>query len=60
MATVSPRVLPGFSLSLGCTLFYLSLLVLLPLSACFLKASTLSWAEFANTVWSTAPAAPTP
>jgi sulfate transport system permease protein len=52
MATVSPRVLPGFALSLGCTLFYLSLLVLLPLSACFIKASSLSWEQFADTVWS--------
>src|SRR5437016_309939 len=43
---VSRRVLPGFSLTLGYSLFYLSLLVLLPLSACVLKAASLSPAEF--------------
>ena len=41
-ADVNRRVLPGFSLSLGYTLFYLSLLVLIPIAACFLKASSLS------------------
>ena len=41
MATVNARVLPGFRLSLGYTLFYLSILVLIPLGACFLKASSL-------------------
>lgn len=45
------RVLPGFSLSLGYSLLYLSLLVLIPLSACFLKASILSWDEFYSAVW---------
>ncbi|MFA7605999.1 MAG: sulfate ABC transporter permease subunit CysT [Rhodocyclaceae bacterium] len=44
--TRQTRVLPGFGLSLGYTLVYLSLMVLIPLSAVFLKASTLSWAEF--------------
>ncbi len=52
MTSVSPRVLPGFALSLGYTVFYLSLVVLLPLSACFIKASTLTWEQFADTVWS--------
>src|SRR6218665_3501510 len=33
------RVLPGFAPTLGFTLFYLSLLVLIPLSAVFLKSS---------------------
>jgi sulfate transport system permease protein len=45
------RVLPGFSLSLGYTLFYLSLLVLLPLAACFIKATSLSLEQFWATVW---------
>lgn len=45
------RVLPGFSLSLGYTLFYLSLLVLIPLAACFLRASQLTWSEFWAAVW---------
>jgi sulfate transport system permease protein len=35
MPQVSRRVLPGFGLSLGYTLSYLSLLVLIPLGACF-------------------------
>jgi sulfate/thiosulfate transport system permease protein len=40
------HVLPGFGLSLGYTLFYLSLIVLIPLSGTFLKTSALSWGEF--------------
>ena len=40
------RVLPGFGLTLGFTLLYLGLIVLLPLSATFLKASSLGPAEF--------------
>lgn len=51
MASVNRQVLPGFSLSLGYTIFYLSLLVLLPLAACFLKAASLSWTDFVNAVW---------
>ena len=39
-------MLPGFGLSLGCTLVYLSLLILLPLSGLAFKASHLSLAEF--------------
>ncbi len=42
----SRRILPGFSLSLGYTLFYLSLLVLLPLSTTFFKAATVGKAGF--------------
>jgi sulfate ABC transporter permease protein CysT len=44
------RVLPGFGLSLGYTLVYLSLLVLIPLSAVFLKTATLGWEKFWNIV----------
>ena len=40
------RVLPGFGLSLGCTLVYLSLLILLPLSGLAFKSSSLSLAQF--------------
>ncbi|NBD19896.1 sulfate ABC transporter permease subunit CysT [Aquabacterium fontiphilum] len=43
-------VLPGFDLALGMTLLYLSLIVLIPLSATFLKTATLSWTEFIDTV----------
>jgi sulfate transport system permease protein len=51
MPGANRRVLPGFSLSLGYTLFYLSLLVLLPLAACFLRAASLTAAEFWAAVW---------
>ena len=44
------RVLPGFRLSLGFTIFYLALIVLIPLSAVFLKTFTLSWAGFWDAV----------
>lgn len=39
-------MLPGFGLSLGYTLMYLSLIVLIPLAGTFLKASSLSLAQF--------------
>jgi sulfate/thiosulfate transport system permease protein len=45
------RILPGFSLSLGYALFYLSLLVLFPIAACLFKAGTLTWKEFVAAVW---------
>src|SRR6266699_2800244 len=48
-------VLPGFGLSLGFTVLYLSLIVLIPLSATFLKASSLTWPRFWHVV--TAPLA---
>ena len=51
MASVNRKVLPGFSLSLGYTVFYLSVLVLLPISAVFLKAGTLSFDDFWRAVW---------
>ena len=43
-------VIPGFGLTLGFTLFYLTLLVLIPLSALIFKSSSLSWATFWSTV----------
>ena len=51
MTDVNRRVLPGFRLSLGYTLFYLGLLVVIPLSACFLKAASLNLEQFAASVW---------
>jgi sulfate/thiosulfate transport system permease protein len=39
-------VIPGFGLTLGFTVLYLSLIVLIPLSATFIKAAHLSWPEF--------------
>jgi sulfate transport system permease protein len=48
------RVLPGFRLTLGFTLLYLSLIVLIPLAATFEKTSTLTWAKFVHSVASPA------
>ena len=45
-------VLPGFDLALGFTLLYLGLVVLIPLSAAFLKTFTLTWPQFWDTVTS--------
>jgi sulfate transport system permease protein len=43
-------VLPGFNLALGFTLLYLSLIVLIPLSAAFIRTSALTLPEFWNVV----------
>ncbi len=43
-------VLPGFDLALGFTLLYLSCIVLIPLSAAFLKTATMSWPAFWDAV----------
>jgi len=45
-ARASRSVIPGFGLSLGFTLAYLGLIVLVPLSAAFLKTAGMSWADF--------------
>lgn len=39
-------VLPGFGLSFGYTLLYLSLLLFIPMAALFMKSATLSWEAF--------------
>jgi len=52
MSRVSRRALPGFGLSLGYTVTYLSLLVLIPLAAVAWQASGLGPAEFAAAAWS--------
>ncbi|MDC3956449.1 sulfate ABC transporter permease subunit CysT [Polyangium jinanense] len=51
MASVNRRVLPGFSLTLAYTVFYLGLLVLLPITAVFVKAGSLSLHDFLGAVW---------
>jgi len=51
MVDVNRRVLPGFGLSLGYSVLYMSLLVLIPLTACFIKASALGLDEFLAAVW---------
>ena len=45
-------MLPGFGLAMGYTLLYLSLIVLIPLAGTFLKAATLTWPDFWETVTS--------
>lgn len=45
-------VIPGFGLSLGLTITYLSLIVLIPLSAAFIKTAGLTWSEFTDAVFS--------
>ncbi|MDI1273733.1 sulfate ABC transporter permease subunit CysT [Polaromonas sp.] len=46
------KVLPGFGLTLGYTLFYLSIIVLIPLSALLFKTFSLSWEQFVTAVTS--------
>ena len=46
------RVLPGFKLTLGYTVLYLSLIVLIPITALFFKTFTLSWEQFVFAVTS--------
>ena len=46
------RVMPGFGLSLGFTIFYLALIVLIPLSAVFIKTFTMTWEAFVAAVTS--------
>lgn len=43
-------VIPGFGLSLGYTILYLGLIVLIPLSAVFLKTAQMDWPLFWKTV----------
>ncbi|WP_036017863.1 sulfate ABC transporter permease subunit CysT [Paraburkholderia mimosarum] len=47
-----PSALPGFGITLGITVAYLSLVVLIPLAATFLKTATLDWSQFVRAVWS--------
>jgi sulfate transport system permease protein len=48
--TNTKKLLPGFNLTLGLTITYLSLLVLIPFSALFLKASDLGWTGIWNLI----------
>jgi sulfate transport system permease protein len=50
LARSQRSVLPGFGLSLGFTLAYLGIIVLVPLSAAFLRTAGMSWAEFITAV----------
>jgi sulfate/thiosulfate transport system permease protein len=46
-----PSVIPGFGLTLGYTLFYLSLIVLIPLAGLLLRPLELGWQGFWHVVW---------
>ncbi len=46
----SHSILPGFGLTMGFTVFYLSLIVLIPLGATFLKTFSAGWGHFWETV----------
>jgi len=48
--TAHTGVLPGFRLTLGYTILYLSLIVLLPVAAVFGKTLELGWGEFVDVV----------
>ena len=45
------NILPGFGISIGFTMAYLCLIVLLPLSMLFLKSHELAWSGFVKQVW---------
>ncbi|HEY7377371.1 MAG TPA: sulfate ABC transporter permease subunit CysT [Steroidobacteraceae bacterium] len=45
-----PSVLPGFGLTFGFAMFYLSAIVLLPLAALVLKAGAMPWSEFLRVI----------
>ncbi|MEO6053027.1 MAG: sulfate ABC transporter permease subunit CysT [Chthoniobacterales bacterium] len=51
-ATTSRNILPGFRITLGFTLTYLSLIVLIPLSATFFKTASYGWEYFAHAAFS--------
>ncbi len=48
---INRRILPGYRLSINFTLLYLSVLVVIPLIACLVTVSSLSWSQFVNAVW---------
>lgn len=50
LARSQRSVLPGFGLSLGFTLAYLGIIVLVPLSAAFLRTAGMDWNEFVTAV----------
>jgi sulfate transport system permease protein len=50
-ARTTRSILPGFGLTIGYTVLYLSLVVLLPLAALVVKSTTLGWDAFWNAAW---------
>ena len=51
MSQANPRILPGYRLSISFTLVYLGVLVIVPLGACVVTATQLSWEQFRAAVW---------
>src|SRR4029453_12060595 len=47
---VRRRVLPGLGLTMGITVLYLSLIVLIPLATLPVRTMTMSWAAFRDTI----------
>lgn len=41
-----PSILPGFGLTLGYTITYLTLIILIPLAALVVRTASLGWADF--------------
>jgi sulfate transport system permease protein len=50
LASKKRSKLPGFGLAMGWTIFYLCLIVLIPISTIFVKSATLTWPEFWHAV----------
>ncbi|WP_040976807.1 sulfate ABC transporter permease subunit CysT [Necropsobacter massiliensis] len=48
--TAAPRIIPGFKLSLGYTISFLSLIVLIPLFSLFVFSMQISWQEFVRLI----------
>lgn len=54
----APSVLPGFGLTFGFSLAWLSLIVLIPLSTLFLKSAGMGWHAFVDVGFPPAPSPP--
>jgi sulfate/thiosulfate transport system permease protein len=50
MSFRQPSILPGFGLTLGYTTFFLSAIVLVPLAALVMKATTMGWSDFVRVI----------
>jgi len=47
---VTPTIIPGFGITLGFTVFYLLLIVMIPLLCLFVKAFSMNWHQFWHTI----------
>src|SRR5690606_30834060 len=50
MALIKQRVIPGFGLTMGFSLFYLSIIFIIPVAGLLLYTSMMSWEDFWNAV----------